>query len=279
LKWCVGKQAINAISAFGDLAKGLKWQRALSSGVGQTILNVAKIEAVGETQLSDVRWRTADGGEGETKAATLLVHDGVIPNAQLTRAMRTTHRYNAAAAAWAPEIDPNGRLSGNEWCYIAGDNAGILGWSAATVTGANAGAAAAASLRASANVPGINQGRLRRAQAMRPLLDALYPPARAFSEIDDRALVCRCESIRASEVREALALGAQGPNQLKAFLRTGMGPCQGRMCAYTIAALAAEVQGRSRAEVELMRLRMPISPVTVAEISHLNETDMDLPSA
>jgi hypothetical protein len=51
------------------------------------------------------------------------------------------------------------------------------------------------------------------------------------------------------------------------------------MCAYTIAALAAEVQGRSRAEVELMRLRMPISPVTVAEISHLNETDMDLPSA
>ena len=74
-------------------------------------------------------------------------------------------------------------------------------------------------------------------------------------------------------------MGAQGPNQLKAFLRTGMGPCQGRMCAYTVAALAAEANGTALADTDLMRLRMPISPVTVSEMSHLNETDMDLPTA
>ncbi len=278
-KWSAGKHGLRALAGFSDLLKGLKWQRALSDDVGKTIAGVTQLEASGGDRLAAVHWQTADGMAGEAKAATLLVHDGVIPNAQLTRAMRIPHRYDAAAAAWSPEASTDGQLADTDWAYVAGDNAGILGWAAATATGAKAGAAAAAALSAKAAVSNDVDRRLGRARAVRPLLDALYPPAQAFTAISDDTVICRCEAIKAGAVREALAMGAQGPNQIKAFLRTGMGPCQGRMCAYTVAALAAEAQGTALADTDLMRLRMPTSPVTVAEMAHLNETDMDLPTA
>ena len=38
---------------------------------------------------------------------------------------------------------------------------------------------------------------------------------------------------------EAAALGCPGPNQMKSFLRCGMGPCQGRLCGLTVTELIA----------------------------------------
>lgn len=277
-KWSAGKHGMRALAGLGDVIKGLKWQRRLADGVGETVTNVTVLEAKGDAGLEVVHWQTADGGSGQANAATLLVHDGVIPNAQLTRAVRAPHLYDAAAAAWTPETSTDGQLAAVEWAYVAGDNAGILGWSAATATGVIAAVSAAQSLGFGVTTPASYLKRLKRAQAVRPLLDALYPPARAFTTIRDETIICRCEVIKAGEVREALAMGAQGPNQLKAFLRTGMGPCQGRMCAYTVAALASEAHGEPTGDTDLMRLRMPISSVTVGELAHLNETDMELPT-
>ena len=37
-----------------------------------------------------------------------------------------------------------------------------------------------------------------------------------------------CEEVTAGQIRETVALGVVGPNQMKSFLRCGMGPCQGR---------------------------------------------------
>lgn len=268
-----------ALVARDDLAKGLKWQKEMRQGIRTVIANVTQISVEGIARVDKVQWRTAGGKAGETAADMLLVHDGVIPNAQLTRALRAPHHYDKRAAAWVPDTDASGKLAGTDGIYVAGDNAGILGWSAATGTGAEAGRAAVASLGKTATGSEISQALVRKARAVRPLLDSLYPPARAFRNLSDDVMVCRCEAVRAGDVREALALGAQGPNQLKAFLRAGMGPCQGRMCAVTIAALTAEAQRRPSGQVELMRVRMPISPITVGEMSHLNETDMDLPTA
>ena len=38
-------------------------------------------------------------------------------------------------------------------------------------------------------------------------------------------------------------LGCEGPNQMKAFLRCGMGPCQGRLCGLTVTELIAAERG------------------------------------
>ena len=68
-------------------------------------------------------------------------------------------------------------------------------------------------------------------------------------------------------------MGADGPNQLKSFLRCGMGPCQGRLCGTTVTELIAEAHGTSPEEVGYYRLRPPVKPITLAELAGLPETE------
>ncbi|MBN3737219.1 (2Fe-2S)-binding protein, partial [Burkholderia sp. Tr-20355] len=116
---------------------------------------------------------------------------------------------------------------------------------------------------------------LHRHLAVRPLLDALYTPPAALRRPDDDTIVCRCEEITAGEIRQLAALGCQGPNQMKAFTRCGMGPCQGRWCGTTVGELIAEVQRRSVGDVGYYRIRAPIKPVTVGEMADALELSND----
>ncbi|TQF76489.1 FAD/NAD(P)-binding oxidoreductase, partial [Elioraea sp. Yellowstone] len=107
-----------------------------------------------------------------------------------------------------------------------------------------------------------------RALAIRPFLDALYRPAPEVLTPPDAAIVCRCEEVTAGQVRQAARLGATGPNQAKAYLRCGMGPCQGRLCGPTVAALIAAERGIAIAEAGSYRPRAPYKPLTVGELAH-----------
>ena len=82
-------------------------------------------------------------------------------------------------------------------------------------------------------------------------------------------MVCRCEEITAGQIRETVALGCDGPNQMKAFLRCGMGPCQGRLCALTVTELIADARQVSPAAVGTYRLRAPVKPITLGELAQL----------
>jgi bacterioferritin-associated ferredoxin len=111
---------------------------------------------------------------------------------------------------------------------------------------------------------------LARVLALRPFLDRLYAPSAAvLAPPEDSTIVCRCEEVTAGQVRAAARLGATGPNQAKAYLRAGMGPCQGRMCGTTVAALLAEAQGIPIPEAGALRPRAPFKPITVGELADL----------
>ena len=86
-------------------------------------------------------------------------------------------------------------------------------------------------------------------------------------------VVCRCEEITASQVRETVKLGCPGPNQMKSFLRCGMGPCQGRFCSVTVTEMIAQERGVSPEEVGHYRLRFPTKPLTLGELAALPQTD------
>lgn len=64
-----------------------------------------------------------------------------------------------------------------------------------------------------------------------------------------------------------MALGASGPNQAKAFLRCGMGPCQGRVCGPIVGAVIAEARGVPIAEVGNYRPRAPYKPITMGTLA------------
>ena len=85
----------------------------------------------------------------------------------------------------------------------------------------------------------------------------------------DDVVVCRCEEITAGQIRRAVRLGAQGPNQVKAFIRCGMGPCQGRLCGPVASAVIARARGVPIAEVGTFRPRAPYKPITVGALAGL----------
>ena len=108
---------------------------------------------------------------------------------------------------------------------------------------------------------------LARERAIRPFLDALYRPADSVLDPPDEVVVCRCEEVTAGQIRRAVRLGAQGPNQVKAFVRCGMGPCQGRLCGPVASAVIAGERGLPVAEIGAFRPRAPYKPITVGALA------------
>ena len=75
-----------------------------------------------------------------------------------------------------------------------------------------------------------------------------------FAAVSDETLVCRCEEVTAAQVRTTADMGCEGPNQMKAFLRCGMGPCQGRLCGLTVTELIV-----NKATAKALALTIPPS--------------------
>jgi hypothetical protein len=194
-----------------------------------------------------------------------------VPRTDISRAIGLDHAWDAAQACWRPAVDAFG-ASSHPMVAVAGDGAGIGGWEAAVAAGRLAaldaarrlGALDEAGFAARAMAPLAAR---RAALALRPFLDALHAPAPEVLAPPDPVIACRCEEVTAGAIRAAARLGATGPNQAKAYLRCGMGACQGRMCATTTAALIAEVRGVPVEAVAPLRPRAPYRPITVAQMA------------
>jgi bacterioferritin-associated ferredoxin len=159
---------------------------------------------------------------------------------------------------------------------IAGDGAGILGAEAATVAGRLAALETAKRLGKIDEIDrDVQAGPLlrehNRLASIRPLLDKLYYPSPDILVPTDETTVCRCEEVTAGNIRQCVEEGATGPNQLKAYTRCGMGPCQGRMCGLTVAEVIADARGKPVDEIGYYRLRPPIKPVTLGELAAMED--------
>jgi NADPH-dependent 2,4-dienoyl-CoA reductase/sulfur reductase-like enzyme len=265
-------------AAPGDIAKGISWIATLRRAGVTIVRGATGVEALGGEVLEKLCYRDAAGTETIVPASVLLVHEGIVPTIHPTLAVGCAHRWNAPQACFAPELDEWGETS-QPGIFVAGDGAGIGGGAAAGPRGAIAALAIAARLgrlsAAEAEVAARSERvALRRALASRPFLDALYSPRPEILVPEDRTLVCRCEEITAAEVRAQVAYGRPGPNQVKAFTRAGMGPCQGRQCAYTVAHILADAERRAVPDLGLYRARPPLKPITIGELAALDETSL-----
>ncbi|HLY46983.1 MAG TPA: (2Fe-2S)-binding protein [Stellaceae bacterium] len=227
---------------------------------------VRGLRALGRDRLEAVAW-----AGGEVAADHLFLHEGVIPDTQISRGLELAHTWDAAQLCWRPVTDAWGGSS-LPTVAVAGDAAGIAGAEAAALTGRLAALDAAARLghlgaaERDRRAAPLRAG-LRRARAIRPLLDALYRPPAAVFAPEDAVILCRCEEVTAGQIRRAVRLGAPGPNQVKAFTRCGMGPCQGRMCGPLVTALIAGERGVPVAEIGPYRPRAPYKPLTLGALA------------
>jgi thioredoxin reductase len=265
------------LSGLGDLAKGLAWMLALRRAGVPVHRHVAELDAEGEGRLQALRYRTEDGRESSVPAEILLVHEGVVPSIHAPLALGCAVEWHAMQHCYVPKLDAWGETSRSS-VFVAGDGAGIGGAKAAELRGELAG------LRAAVKFGGLRDAaaevearplrrRLARELALRPFLDTLFAPRPQVFAPTDATIVCRCEEITAGDIRARAALGRPGPNQLKAFTRAGMGPCQGRQCGYSVMHIAAAAQQRPVGDVGFYRVRPPLKPVTLGELASLDETE------
>jgi NADPH-dependent 2,4-dienoyl-CoA reductase/sulfur reductase-like enzyme len=270
------RHSMAALRGRAYLARGLALQARVRRAGVPVIKDVGAIEAKGEGRLTTLRFR-AGGRWRDVLASTLLLHHGVVPNVHATRSLRAQHRWDGAQRCFVPVVDAWGMTS-IEGYAVAGDGAGIVGAEASALRGRLAAlesrSATGRHRRASgatAKLPRYG-GDLARSSCLSARF-SISSSRRAPSLLApaDDVLVCRCESITAGQVRDAVRLGCTGPNQMKAFTRCGMGPCQARMCGLAAAEIIARERGVGMEAVGVFNVRPPLKPLSLQELAALPE--------
>jgi NADPH-dependent 2,4-dienoyl-CoA reductase/sulfur reductase-like enzyme len=250
------------LSQPATLAKGIYYRGWLTAH-GIPVHQGASLTAVnGNQRVQSVSWGNGKSQQPLACDAVAFAH-GLRSETQLADLLGCEFSWSPLNRAWLPQRDRAGRSSVAQ-VYLAGDGAGIMGADAAEMAGERA---ALALLE--------DQGYLITAQRPAQLEQALdrigdfrqgLERAFAFPEdwaagVADNLIVCRCEEVRAAEIREVVREGHWEINRVKAHCRVGMGRCQGRMCGAAAAEIIACQSQRSIADIGRLRAQAPIKPL------------------
>lgn len=259
-----------ALRGWPYIAKGMKMLGEITRARVPRHVGASEIAIEGSASAEAVTF-VSGGRSHRIECDTVLLHHGVVPNTQAARSIGVTHTWDHAQSCFSPVLDEWGGTD-VEGVFVAGDSAGIGGAGVAEIAGRLAGLKVAGDLGKLTETDRDARAALLRQRkakecAIRPFLDTAYPPYAASLSPADSTIICRCEEVTAGDIRGYAKIGCLGPNQTKAFGRPGMGPCQGRYCGLTVTALLAESNGFTPDETGYYRIRPPLKPVTLGELS------------
>jgi len=274
--WLALGRLPRALLALPQLSKGLAMLAEIRRAGIPRFPNATELAVQGTDAVTGLAFKVG-AKRHQLPCTTLLLHVGVVPNVQFSRALRLLHDWHDGQRCWQPRTDTWGTTS-HPGIAIAGDGGGIAGAVHARHQGH---ITALEALRALGLLTSDERNRYalrhRRARfverSIRPFLNRLYAPPRQALAPEDKTIVCRCESVTAGDLRRFARLGCLGPNQVKAHGRAGMGPCQGRTCGLVVSEILARANRRTMEQTGYLRLRMPIKPVTLAEMASLAPSD------
>ena len=260
------------------LARGARWMSTLRAA-GVPMLWRHAIREVRETASgleAVVGPVDPDGAprRGETcnfAVDSVTVGNGLTPASDVSRVLRAKHRYDLVKGGWVAETDGSGRTS-VPGLYVVGDGAGIAGAAAAEHHGAVVSLAALHDLgRLDMTVARREAERLgakldRAARFGRAMAGMMAIRGAQVAAIPRDTLVCRCEDVTRAEIERAIDDGAREVNQVKAWTRCGMGPCQGRTCGDVVAEIVAQRVG-GREVAGYFTGRLPLRPVSLQAVT------------
>ncbi|MFI6603059.1 NAD(P)/FAD-dependent oxidoreductase [Nonomuraea sp. NPDC050536] len=248
----------------------------------------AVVAAHGRDELTHVTvgrldrdWRVRD--TRTIACDTLAVSYGFVPQTDLAVQLGCATRADLDGTP-VVAVDARQRTS-VPGVWAAGEPTGVGGAPLAELEGRIAGLAIAAAVSAASHhaavphhdgrhegaapggrpaVPDVLVRRRARLRAFaRALLEA-YPVRPGWQDwLAGDTLVCRCEEVPLSAVREAQALGATDARSVKLLARPGMGWCQGRMCGYAVSCLTGEAPQAPRRPV--------VQPITLGALERIDD--------
>ncbi len=203
--------------------------------------------------------RLAKGGRTRTIACDALAAGwGLVPQTELGQALGCAIAPRFGAEALAVDDAQRTNVDG---VFAVGECAGVAGAVAAQLQGEIAGRAVAAELVDAGAVPASLVKRLAREHAFAAAVATTFAPPPGWRDrLRDDTLVCRCEDVPWSALRDQPDLRAA-----KLATRCGMGHCQGRLCHDALA---------STMHWARLPQRAPLAPAPLATLlACTSETD------
>ena len=90
---------------------------------------------------------------------------------------------------------------------------------------------------------------------------------------DDDMIICRCEEITKGEIRRAVHDGFFTLTEIRRYLRTGMGLCQGQTCSRLVKGIVARELGVRPTELEPAMNRAPMRPIEMYVFANEKEAE------
>lgn len=237
---------------------------------------VSILRANGHHRVEQLLVQTRDGSEQRYDCDAVGFGYAVRSETQLADLLGCEFAFDALSRCYLPVKDALGRSS-VQGVYLAGDGAGIMGAEAAEMSGELAALAMLSDMggshdrldAAQTRIPTLTD-KLKKISRFRQGLEQAFPaPANWMRQLTEDTIICRCEEITVSDIREAVSTNdIREINRLKAMSRSGMGRCQGRMCGQATAELLAQMTNQSLASVGRLRGQAPVKPVPVSVLAN-----------
>ncbi|WP_097004678.1 (2Fe-2S)-binding protein [Lacrimispora amygdalina] len=85
---------------------------------------------------------------------------------------------------------------------------------------------------------------------------------------DDDMIICRCEEVTKGEIRKAVHEGMYTLTEIRRYLRSGMGLCQGQTCSKLVKSIIAKELGLTPGDIEPAISRAPMRPIEMKILSN-----------
>ena len=279
--WHMWRAARDLLAGNRLLLEGMKllWdlrQRGIEVRDGMGIVAARGAESVEEVEIAPYtnEWRPVPGKSRTIQADGLAVGYGFVSRVQLLQLLGCTLEYDAFLGGGIPVRDDSMQTS-QPGLYAAGDGAGVYGAIVAASEGRIAADGCIQSLRPNgASLSGLVQRDLpmsigrpsqtsRRFRAFRRAFRRLSTIGAGMQDlVTENVLVCKCERVTRKQVDDAIMRGARSMTDVKIQTRVGMGDCQGKICSSFCAEYLANKISQPLENVELLRPRFPLAPVS-----------------
>ncbi len=233
------------------------------------------------TQDNDLQLNfETQGKQHNIDAKTILLHEGIISETRISHLANCRHVFDSKNLYWHAQTSEFGQSSEDN-IYIAGDLGGVAGALSATAKGHIVGIAISAKLgkytqEKRNKMTRAHQLTVMRCKLMQDFTDAMFSPNKHALVPSDDAIVCRCEELKAKELKDYILKGCYSLDALKAQSRCGMGHCQGRMCASSVAELIANAHAIPLENLNPYQARPPLFPISMGELADLSIPNVGL---
>lgn len=200
---------------------------------------------------------------------------GFTPSLELVLAASAETRLDVDGSLVA-RVD-HWQRSSRPGVFVAGEATGVGGARLAVLEGELAGLTAAADAGRPPDTRRMTRlhRAIRRGRGFARAMHRAHPvPSGWSSWLDDATTVCRCEEVTAGDIRYARdELGADDQRTVKLLVRPGMGWCQGRVCGYATACLAAGDRALTAADLRPLATRPLCAPVSLGDLAEVTSED------